>query len=68
MSSKIESVVEVLENSSSNRPVEPPKTYAPHQEKGKAAARSVSFEKEVDDKKEENDDGEENFGEDSGDD
>jgi hypothetical protein len=68
LSSKIESVVEVVANSSSSRPVEPPKSDPPQQEQGKAAARSVSFEKEVDDRKEENEDGDENFGEDGGDD
>ena len=66
LSSKIESVVEVVESSSS-RPVEPPKSDPPQQEKGKAVARNVSFGKEVDDK-EENEDDDDNFGEDGGDD
>ena len=66
--SKIESVVEVVENSSSRRPVELPKSDPPQQEKSKAVARNVSFEKEVDERKEENDDKDDNFGEDNGDD
>ena len=49
-------------------PVEPPKSDPPQQEKGKAAARSVSFKKEIDDRKEVNDDDDDNFSEDNRDD
>jgi len=68
LSTKIESVVEVVENSSRSMPVEPPKSDPSKQEKEKAAARNVSFENEIDDRKEVNDDNDDNFGEDNGDD
>ena len=68
MGSKIEAVVKVVaESNSSNRRVEPPQSGPSHQEKGKAAARNVSFEKEVDEREGEHDD-DEDRGIDSGDD
>ncbi len=68
LGSKIEAVAEVVaESGSSNRRVEPPHSGPSHQEKGKAASRSVSFAKEIDEKEDENDD-DEDRGIDSGDD
>ena len=61
LSRKIESVVEVAETINSRMPVEPPKSDPPQQEKAKASARNVLFEKEVDDKKEENENGDDKF-------
>jgi hypothetical protein len=59
LGSKIEAVAEVVaESNNSSRRVEPPQSGPSHQEKGKAPARSVSFEKEVDEKEDENDDDE----------
>ena len=68
MGSNFEVVAEVVaETSSGSRRVEPPESGSSHQEKGKAAPRSVSFAKVVDEKKGENDD-DDDRGTDSGDD
>ena len=68
MGNKIEAVAEVVaEGNSSIRRVEPAESGPSNQEKGKAAPRSVSFAKEVDEKEGENDD-DEDRGIDNGDD
>ena len=68
LGSKIEAVAEVVaESNKRNRRVEPPQSGPSHQEKGKAAARNVLFEKEIEEKESENDD-DEDRGIDSGDD
>jgi hypothetical protein len=68
LGNKIEAVAEVVaESNSINRRIEPPESGPSQQEKGKAASRSVSFAKEVDEKEDENDD-DEDRGTDSGDD
>ncbi len=63
LGSKIESVAEIVAESSSSRRVEPLHSGPSHRERGKAAARSVLFALGADDKKEENDVKEENAGE-----
>jgi hypothetical protein len=56
LGSKIEAVEEVVaESNSSNKRVEPPESGPSRQEKGKVAARNVSFAKEVDEKEGETD-------------
>jgi len=72
LGSKIEAAAEVVaESSSSSRRVEQPESGPSHQEKEKAAPRSVSFAKEVGEKEGENNEDENNDddrGIDSGDD
>ncbi len=58
--SKIESVEEVVAESSSSKRVEPLESGLSHQEKGKTAAHSVSFTREVDGKEGENEGYDEN--------
>jgi hypothetical protein len=59
LGSKIKAVAEIVAESNSNgRRVEPPKSGPSHQEKGKAASRTVTFAKEVDEKEGEDDDDE----------
>ena len=66
LSSKIESVVEVVANSSSGRPVEQQSSGPSQQEKGKAAVRGISFAPVVDEQESEEEDADEdNFGSDS---
>ena len=57
----------MAESNGGSRCVEPPQSGPSQQEKGKAAVRSVSFAKHVDEKEDENDD-DEDRGTDSGDD
>ncbi len=59
LGSKIETIADVVEGSSSNNTrVEPPQSGPSQQEKGKVVSRSVTFAKEVDEKESEDDEDE----------